>query len=476
VKTRRAEPEAKSFPVPHPMPLETAANTRRDIRIVTLPQTALPDEPGPGFGSTPLSAGPALCVNGRRYRLPLRPVAIICLDGCDPAYLQVGLQAGELPSIARCAGTGFLGEAEAAMPSFTNPNNLSLVTGLPPAGHGVSGNFYLDRASGETVMVTGDAELRAPTILAAMAGAGIPTAVVTAKDKLRAALAKGLPIGPLGLAVSAERAEEAREESHGIGGLTALVGRRAPDQYSADLSLFVLDAGLALLRAGRARLLSLSLSDYVQHRHAPESPEARAFLREVDTRLGALAAAGCLVAATADHGMSDMALPDGRPNVVFLGDLLDAHFGPGTARVICPITDPFVRHHGALGGFVRVHLRPGPAATPAVAELVDFLSSLPGIGLALPGNEACALFQMPPEMEGDVTVVAAPGVALGARAADHDLSQLAGERLRSHGGLAERRVPFLLSEPLDPAWLAAHRLLRNYDILDAALNGTEPRP
>jgi phosphonoacetate hydrolase len=433
------------------------------MSILTLPQTI-----------TPLSAGPAIGVNGRRYRLPSRPVAIVCLDGCDPAYLHAGLRAAELPAIARCVEAGFLGEAEAAMPSFTNPNNLSLVTGLPPAGHGVSGNFYLDRASGETVMVTGDAELRAPTILAAMAGAGIPTAVVTAKDKLCAALAKGLPIGPLGLAVSAERAEEARAESHGIGGLAALVGRPAPDQYSADLSLFVLDAGLALLRAGRARLLYLSLSDYVQHRHAPESAEARAFLREVDARLGALAAAGCLVAATADHGMSDMALPDGRPNVVFLGDLLDARFGPGATRVICPITDPFVRHHGALGGFVRVHLR--HAATPTVAELVDFISTLPGVGLALPGQDACALFAMPPEMEGDVTVIAARGVALGARVADHDLSQLAGERLRSHGGLAERRVPFLLSEPLDPAWLAARGPLRNYDILDAALNGTEPHP
>lgn len=410
-----------------------------------------------------------ILVSGRRYRCPADPVAVICLDGWDPAYLDLSLAAGELPAIARCAAMGFLGEADSAMPSFTNPNNFSLVTGVPPARHGVSGNTYLDRATGEVVMVTGDAELRAPTILAALAEAGIPVAVVTAKDKLRRALAKELPIGARGIAVSAERAGEARLATHGIEDLPQLAGAAVPGQYSAELSLFVLDAGLALLRAGRAQFLYLSLSDYIQHRHAPEAPEARAFLRAVDQRIGALMAAGALVAATADHGMTDMALPDGRPNIVFVGDLLDARFGPGAARVICPIADPFVRHHGALGGFVRVHLAPDG---PTPAEIIATLQGVPGVHLALTGAEACARYDLVPEMEGDVAVLGARGVALGARAAEHDLSQLSGERLRSHGGLFERRVPFLLSAPLDPAWQAAHPAPRNYDIFDAALNGT----
>lgn len=432
-----------------------------------------PQSEGPGTGTDPLSPRSEVAVNGRRYRVPAQPVAVICLDGCDPAYLDAGFAAQALPGFARFAGQGFLGEALAAMPTFTNPNNISLVTGVPPARHGVSGNFYLDRATGETVMVTGDAELRVPTILAAMAEAGVPTAVVTAKDKLRAALAKGLPIGPNGLAVSAERADAARVETHGIGDLTALVGRPAPDQYSADLSLFVLDAGLRLLETGRARLLYLSLSDYVQHRHAPESPEALSFMRALDARLGALADAGCLVAATADHGMTDMAHPDGQPHVVFLGDRLDVRFGSGTTRVICPITDPFVRHHGALGGFVRVHLSPDG---PSVTDVIAFLAAIPELQVVLPGAEACARFDLAPAMEGDVTVIGARGVALGARAAEHDLSQLAGERLRSHGGLAEQRVPFLLSTPLDPHWREAHPMLRNYDIFDAALNGAAVAP
>ena len=407
-------------------------------------------------------------VNGRSYAVPERPVVVVCLDGCDPDYLAAGFAAGELPAFARIARDGFAGEALSALPSFTNPNNCSLVTGVPPSVHGVSGNFYLDRRTGETVMVTGDKELKAPTILAAMAQAGVPTAVVTAKDKLRAALAKGLPIGANGLAFSAQNAAAAREPTHGIGGVTALVGRGEPDQYSADLSLFVLDAGVRLLEIGRARLLYLSLSDYVQHRYAPEAPEAREFLRAVDLRLGRMMDLGAIVATTADHGMHDMALPDGTPNVIFVGDVLDAAFGAGSCRVICPITDPFVRHHGALGGFVRVYVAPGGPDTGAVVAL---LAGLSGIEQALEGTEACRRYDLAPEMEGDVTVIAARGVALGARAAEHDLAGLAGERLRSHGGTAEQRVPFLVSAPLAAAWRAAHPQLRNYDLFDAVLNG-----
>lgn len=410
-------------------------------------------------------------VNGRTYALPQSPVVVVCLDGCDPEYLAAGLAAGELPAFARIACDGFAGEALSALPSFTNPNNCSLVTGVPPSVHGVSGNFYLDRRTGETVMVTGDKELKAPTILAAMAQAGVPTAIVTAKDKLRAALAKGLPIGANGIAFSAQNAAAAREPTHGIGGVTNLVGRDEPDQYSADLSLFVLDAGVRLLQAERARLLYLSLSDYVQHRYAPEAPEApeaHEFLRAVDARLGRLMELGAIVAATADHGMHDMAKPDGTPNVIFVGDVLDAAFGTGSCRVICPITDPFVRHHGALGGFVRVYVAPDGPDTGAVVAL---LAGLPGVEQALEGAEACRRYELAPEMEGDVVVIASRGVALGARAVEHDLAGLAGERLRSHGGTAEQLVPFLVSAPLGMAWRAAHPRLRNYDMFDAVLNG-----
>lgn len=404
-------------------------------------------------------------VNERRYLKPRRTTVVICFDGCDPAYIEAAAAAGVTPALDYMRREGFAAIADAAMPTFTNPNNVSIVCGAPPAVHGVAGNFYLDTATGRTVMMLDAALMRAPTILAGLAAAGSRVAVVTAKDKLRKALAFGLE----GMAFSAEHAEGTSEAEHGIADAAGFVGLPKPDQYSPELSLYVLDAGIRLIEAGRADVLYLSLSDYVQHKHAPEAAEALAFMAAVDARIARMIELGAVVGVTADHGMTDMAGPDGAPQVVYLGDVLDAAFGEGATRVICPITDPFVRHHGALGGFVRVHmLREG--IDPLAVR--DAIGSLPGVELVLPGPEAAARFEMPEDREADFVVVGAAGVALGARAADHDLSQLAGERLRSHGSLAEQRVPFILSRPLKEAAAAPGRL-RNFDIFDFALNRVE---
>lgn len=167
--------------------------------------------------------------------------------------------------------------------------------------------------------------------------------------------------------------------------------------------------------------------------------------------------------------MSDMSLPDGRPHIMFVGDLLDARFGRDATPVICPFTDPFVRHHGALDGFVRVHLA---AHGPSREDVVQFLRSVQGIHLALDGNDACARFELPAATEGDVSVLGDRDVALGAQESwITTLAQLAGERPCPNGGEFERTVPFLLSRSVDPGRLRMHPRLRNYGILDAAPNG-----
>src|SRR2546423_1606622 len=310
-------------------------------------------------------------LNDRQYRRPARPTVVICADGCDPAYLEAGFAAGVLPTIAKWRASGFYALADAVMPTFTNPNNMSIVTGAPPSVHGIAGNFALDRDSGAEVMMTDPAMLRSDTILALMSQAGVATAAITAKDKLRLMLGRGLAIGDNGICFSSEQADRCTPEEHGITSVEALVGRAKPDMYSADLSLFVLDSGIRLVEQGRAQLLYLSLSDYVQHGHAPGEPEALAFHQALDTRLARLAELGCIVGLTADHGMNDKALPDGRPHVLYLEDILNAHFGAGAARVICPITDPFVRHHSALRSFVRVYRNKGavPGLAPGIATM-----------------------------------------------------------------------------------------------------------
>jgi phosphonoacetate hydrolase len=404
--------------------------------------------------------------NGRTLRWPARAVVIVCFDGCDPAYIAAAQAAEAIPAMNGMMRDGFSATASAAMPTFTNPNNISIVCGAPPAVHGVSGNYYLDRETGREIMMLDASPLRAPTILARFSEAGAAVVAITAKDKLRKALGKDVR----GAVFSAECAASCAIAENGVAGIVELVGRPAPEQYSSDLSLFVLDAGIRLLESQRPDLMYLSLSDYVQHKHAPGTPEANAFMRAVDERLGRLLALGARVGVVADHGMSDMARPDGRPNVLYLGDRLDEAFGAAATRVICPITDPFVRHHGALGGFVRVYV-----TSPRLRRttVVRFISSLPAVALALAREDACARFELPEDREADVAVVARKGFAIGSRAGEHDVSQLVGERLRSHGGVAEQPVPFILSQPLTAEYAAraAAGNLRNFDIFEFALNG-----
>jgi phosphonoacetate hydrolase len=416
-------------------------------------------------------------LNGRSYRCPSVPTVVVCADGCDPTYIEAGLAAGVLPTIARWRRDGFYALADAAMPTFTNPNNLSIVTGASPAVHGIAGNFALDRDSGAEIMMTDPAMVRGDTLLGLMSQAGIAVAAVTAKDKLRRMLGKGIAIGPGrpgggGICFSSEQADRCTLDEHGIDGVEALVGREKPDMYSADLSLFVLDAGIRLVERERAELLYLSLSDYVQHGHAPEEPEALAFHAALDERLARLEALGCVVGLTADHGMNDKALRDGRPHVIFLEDLLNAEFGPGAVRVICPITDPFVRHHGALGSFARVYRRKGVS----VATLAHAIRALPGIDSVLARDEAAALWELPDDREADLAVTGDRNTVIGATEAEHDLSALAGHRLRSHGGRAEQSVPLLLSRTPSPEYadIAPSRRLRNFNIFDFVLNGIAP--
>jgi phosphonoacetate hydrolase len=389
-------------------------------------------------------------LNGRRYRKPKGPVVVICVDGFDPAYLERGIADGILPAIAACTHRGWLGSADAVMPTFTNPNNVSIVTGAPPAVHGIAGNYYLDRMSRREVMINDDRLMRSETILGLMSRAGIATAAVTAKDKLRRLLGHGLD----GVCFSSECADDDAE---------ALVGRARPDMYSADLSLFVLDAGVQLLAAGAARLLYLSLSDYIQHGHAPGEIASDRFHRAVDDRVARFIELGAVVALTADHGMND------KPQVIFLEDELTRRFGAGSARVICPITDPFVRHHGALGSFVRVYAKESADIAPMMAAAAE----LPGVAGVFERAGASQHFELPYDLEADFVVLGDAATAIGAARAEHDLSGLAGHRLRSHGGSAEERVPFILSRPLTPPYQerAKTRRLRNFDIFDYALNG-----
>ena len=390
-----------------------------------------------------------ITVNGRTYAAPRSPVVVLCIDGCEPDYLTRAMEAGAMPYLAAALGGGTWAIGDCVIPSFTNPNNLSIVTGAPPSVHGICGNYFYDRAAGVEVMMNDPKYLRAETILARFSAQGATVAVVTAKDKLRRLLGHEMK----GTCFSAETAEP---------DVLELVGRPRPSVYSAALSEFVFAAGVKLLGTARPDLMYLSTTDYVQHKHAPGTPAANDFYRMLDGYLAQLEAGGATLALTADHGMNAKTDAAGRPNVVYLQDVLDGWLGVGRARVILPITDPYVVHHGALGSFATVYVPEGTEAAP----VIERLARLPGMELVVGRAEGCRRFELPEDRMGDVIVVSERHTVLGTSAAKHDLSGLDAP-LRSHGGLSEQRVPIVLNRRarLDPG-----ARLRNFDVFDIALN------
>ena len=398
-------------------------------------------------------------VNGRTYRSPERPLVVVCVDGCEPEYINQAIASGRAPFIAALREKGTCLTADCVVPSFTNPNNLSIVTGAPPAVHGICGNYFWDKDAGAEVMMNDPKYLRAGTILAAFAEAGARVAVVTAKDKLRALLGHKMS----GICFSSERAAEATMAANGIDGVPAMVGMAVPSVYSAELSEFVFAAGVKLMERHEPDVMYLSTTDYVQHKVAPGVGVANDFYAMMDRYLGKLDAMGATIVLTADHGMNAKTDAFGRPNIVFLQDVLDRAYEPGTTRVILPITDPYVVHHGALGSFATVYLSPPVAAGDAAARI----ASLPGIDLVLPRAAACARFELPEDRVGDLVVVSERLTVIGTSRERHDLSGLDAP-LRSHGGVSEQRVPLIANRPANA--LPAGRRWRNFDAFDLALN------
>lgn len=406
-----------------------------------------------------------ITVNDRSYNWPAQPVVVVCIDGSEPAYIEAAVADGVMPFTAKMLMQGADLRANCVVPSFTNPNNLSIVTGQPPAVHGISGNYFLDPDSGEEVMMNDPKFLRAPTIFKAFQEEGAKIAIVTAKDKLRRLLGHGLTLGAEGATCfSSEKSDQATVNENGISGVVEMVGMPVPDVYSAELSEFVFAAGVKLMARDRPDLMYLSTTDYVQHKHAPGTPGANAFYAMMDGYWAQLDAMGCVLSLTADHGMNAKHGSDGAPSVIYLQDLLDDWLGTAAARVILPITDPYVVHHGALGSFATVYL---PDSTDAAA-LIEKLSGVEGIEYVAGNADACARFELPQDRIGDLVVVSTRQVVLGTNESGHDLSGLE-VPLRSHGGVSEQTVPLMVNRPVQGI---AERILRNFDAFDVALNHT----
>ena len=398
-------------------------------------------------------------VNARSYQLPKAPTVVVCVDGCEPEYIAQGVAAGVMPWMARTLADGTALVADCVVPTFTNPNNLSIVTGAPPSVHGICGNYLYDTASNTEVMMNDPKWLRAPSILAALAHAGQRCAVITAKDKLRRLLGHGMQ----GICFSSEKSDTCTVAENGITGVPELLGLAVPDVYSAELSEFVFAAGVKLMATQRPDVMYLSTTDYIQHKHAPGTGGANAFYAMMDGYLGQLDAMGCVIALTADHGMNAKTGMDAKPDVIYLQDLLDEWLGAAAARVILPITDPYVVHHGALGSFATVYL-PAGCDIPALTARLAARRGVEGVYTRAQAAEA---FELPADRIGDLVVISERFTVIGTSASRHDLTALE-VPLRSHGGISEQRVPLILNRAMPG--IDHHRRWRNFDAFDLALN------
>ena len=410
-----------------------------------------------------------LQLNEIEYTWPKNPVVVVCIDGGDPEYFDSGIEDGIIPNIEDFMKNGFYAVSKGSMPSFTCPNNMSIVTGSEPVTHGISGNFYLDRSTGEPVVMTGPELLRTCSIMSEFSRKGARVVSITAKDKLRRQLQKGMDLSGGSVSMSSQFADQCTMKENGIEDALGFVGQPQPDMYSADLSLFVLDAGIKFLEEKRPDILYLSLTDFIQHTHAPGTPVANQFYSDMDARFGRLRELGAVVALTADHGMGDKANENGEPNVIWLQDILDKELGEGLTKVICPITDAFVGHHGSLGGFVRVYIT-GETKRERILEITE---NITGIEKVWTAEKVAEELELPVDREGDIAIAGDKKTVIGGRQLDHDLSALKGQRLRTHGSLHEAHVPIVLSEPLNDAYARKSEQiqLRSNQIFDFAING-----
>lgn len=400
-------------------------------------------------------------VNGREYKFRNAPVVGICMDGTSMDYYEAAKDV--MPNLQRFIKDGSSGLVHSVIPSFTNPNNMAIVTGVTPDKNGVCGNYWYDRTNDREVMMNDPENLQVPTILASFTDQGKKVGVVTAKDKLRKMLGKNLN----GICFSAEFADKATAEENGIANVTTdLMGKPQPGIYDPDISVYVIEAGAHLLKGEHYDLLYLTTTDFVQHKYAPGHPEANAFLAKIDHWIGELDKLGAIVGVTADHGMCAKTNADGTPKVQFIESILTDN--GINSRVILPITDPYVVHHGALGGYGTVYLEESD-----INRAKEILTALDGIELVLTNQEACERFNLPSEKIGELVVLSDANTTIGRSKDWHDLEKVK-EGLRSHGGLHASVVPMIINRPLNEEYRTklASGNARNFDLFDFLTNGT----
>ncbi len=333
---------------------------------------------------------------------------LMMIDGLDPEYLD----ASPTPNLRQLAEEGFRSEATAVMPTVTNVNNVSLVTGSYPQTHGITSNYWQDRQSGREVYMESGEYIEGETIFQRAEKLGARSLLVTAKDKLRNLLGGGAS-----LSVSSEQPPDWVVQ--GVG--------PPPPIYSLEVNRWVIDAARFILGQQHYDLAYVTTTDYGMHMYAPQEAESLQHMELLDGAIGRLVdgMTGCRVLITADHGMS------AKKRMIHLPRELAAH--GIQAQAVPIIKDRYTVHHSNLGGCIYLYLQ-----DDRVQEALEVLSMTEGVDEALSRAQAAESFNLMPERIGDIMVMGAGDVVFG-NPAEVDMPQT----LRSHGSLHEAAVPII---------------------------------
>ena len=405
-------------------------------------------------------------INERIYSgMPSSTAIVICLDGSQKEYFEEASKLNLTPNLDEIKRTGENLLANSAIPSFTNPNNISIVTGRPSSVHGICGSFFYTPSTGEEVMMNDPVFLRAPTIFQKYYEQGAKIAIVTAKDKLRKLLSHGLNFNDSkAICFSSEKSDQATKNDNGIENINDWLGMDVPDVYSQGLSEFVMAAGVKLLHEFKPDIMYLSTTDFIQHKYAPGDEVANTFYAMFDKYIGQLNINNNSIIITADHGMQPKSKADGSPNAIYLQDILDEKLGNDVSKVILPITDPYVVHHGALGSFATIYLKD----KTKIDEAMEVIKKIQDIEVVVTNEVGCKEYDLPKDRMGDIICMSSKHMTIGSSESAHDLSKLK-ELLRSHGGLHEREVPFISNKKINS--FESKDKLNNYDAFYYAIAG-----
>lgn len=362
------------------------------------------------------------------------PTVVIMVDGLDPEYLD----ACPAPRMAEIAKEGFRVNARAMMPTVTNVNNVSLITGAYPESHGITSNYWLNREQDAEFYMESGEYVRSESMFQRATAKGARSLLVTAKDKLRNLLNNGTTVN-----LSSE--QPLNWVVNGAG--------EPPPVYSVEVNQWVVDAARYILSQEDFDLAYLTTTDYAMHTYRPEHPESARHLALLDAAIGRLVDSipRSRIIITADHGMS------AKSRMLHLPDQL-AKSGI-KARAVPIIKDRYTVHHSNLGGCIYLYLD-----SQDVPAAVEILRNTDGVDEALPREEAARRFRLDPGRIGDIMALGGPSVVFG-DPAEVELPSA----LRSHGSTHEIDIPIIGCGPgLDGSKFKENRDIGRY-VLDEVL-------